>query len=171
MELICFCLFFHYLYKNKKAKKVILYLILPIVLFWSVNFFFNYNENFNSKALIFEFIFFLFVIIYYFFEKMIIVTNNSIHKSISFWICIGLFLYFAGNFFFLLFSDYTKDVKFLNNLKIIYTFVTISKDIILALAWFAHEKIETDADIIKIPEGLELDADLNFLNASNNNNS
>ena len=41
----------------------------------------------------------------------------------------------------------------------IYATVSISKDIILALAWLAHERIETDSDILTIPDEMQLDDD------------
>ena len=94
---------------------------------------------------------------------MKVVSIYPLYKSISFWICVGLFIYFTGNLFYLLFVESVKDSKLINLMKIIYATVSISKDIILALAWFAHERIETDADKIKFPDGLGLDDDLPFL--------
>ena len=50
---------------------------------------------------------------------------------------------------------------------IIYSCVTITKNIILAGAWFANEKIQTDADIIQLPENMKLDEDFSFTNTTN----
>jgi hypothetical protein len=161
-ECICFCLFFYFILQRKLAKKLVLYSILPITIFWVFNFLYYTKENFNNHTLILEFIFFIIVISYYFYEKMKIVTNNSIYKSISFWLCTGFFLYFTGNFFFLIFSNYSKSPLLLKQLKLVYAIITISKDIILALAWLADERTETDSDIIKFPNGLGLDDDLPF---------
>ncbi len=166
-ECICFCMFFYFLFKNGLAKKLVFYSIFPIAIFWGFNFLFYTKENFNNHTLILEFIFFIIVITYYFYEKMRIVTSYSLYKSISFWLCTGFFLYFTGNFFFLIFSNSTKDSAFLKQIKIIYAIITISKDLILAFAWFATERIETNADIIKIPDGLGLDDDLPFLKQTN----
>ncbi len=47
-------------------------------------------------------------------------------------------------------------------MRTVYAVVTITKDVILSLAWLAHERSETDADILKIPDGLGLDDDLPF---------
>ena len=50
---------------------------------------------------------------------------------------------------------------------LIYTIVTISKNIILGSAWIAHEKLQTDADIIQLPENMKLDDDFTFTNTTN----
>ncbi len=94
---------------------------------------------------------------------MQVVSIYPLYKSISFWLCTGLFIYFSGNLFYLLFIMSVKDQALNNLMKVIYTIVSISKDIVLSLAWFAHEPEETDASIIKIPDGLGLDDDLPFL--------
>jgi Na+-transporting NADH:ubiquinone oxidoreductase subunit NqrD len=98
---------------------------------------------------------------------MKVVTTNSLTKSVSFWLCVGLFIYFSGNFFVILFSNYSKNPALNIQFKIIYSIVVICKDIILAFAWFAHERIETDADTIKFPNGLGLDDDLPFTKTNN----
>ena len=50
---------------------------------------------------------------------------------------------------------------------LIYSVVTITKNIILAGAWFANEKLQTDADIIQLPENMKLDDDFTFTNTTN----
>ena len=114
-----------------------------------------------------EFAVFILIIIFYFYEKMKIVSSIPLLKSISFWLSVGLFIYFTGNLFFLLFITSTKDKDILNQMFIIYSCVTITKNLILASAWFAKEKIQTDADIIKLPENMKLDDDFSFTNTTN----
>ena len=98
---------------------------------------------------------------------MNIVSSIPLFKSISFWLSVGLFIYFTGNLFFLLFITSTQDKYILNQMFIIYSCVTITKNIILAGAWFANEKIQTDADIIQLPENMKLDEDFSFTNTTN----
>lgn len=50
---------------------------------------------------------------------------------------------------------------------VIYSGVTITKNIILAAAWFANERVQTDADIIQLPKNMNLDDDFTFTNATN----
>ena len=52
-------------------------------------------------------------------------------------------------------------------MQTIYSCVTIAKNIILASAWFANEKLQTDADIIQLPENMKLDDDFTFTNTTN----
>ena len=98
---------------------------------------------------------------------MNIVSSIPLFNSISFWLCVGLFIYFTGNLFYLLFITSTKDEKLQIEMQTIYSCVTIAKNIILAAAWFAHEKLQTDADIIQLPENMKLDDDFTFTNTSN----
>ncbi len=97
---------------------------------------------------------------------MNIVSRIPLLKQISFWICIGLFIYFTGNLFFLLFIP-TASSEEITQMFLIYSAVTISKNLIIAGAWFAKETVQTDADIIKIPENLNLDDDFNFTKNTN----
>ncbi|MEJ7611683.1 MAG: hypothetical protein WKF88_10940 [Ferruginibacter sp.] len=90
------------------------------------------------------------------------VSIIPLYNSISFWLCVGLFIYFTGNFFYLLFTAGIKNIEFINQMKIIYTVVTITKDIILSLAWLANESIETQEDELHIPDDLHLDDGLSF---------
>ena len=98
---------------------------------------------------------------------MNIVSSIPLFKSISFWLCVGLFIYFTGNLFFLLFITSTKDKNILNQMFLIYSCVTVTKNIILASAWFANERVTTDADIIQIPDNMNLDDDFSFTNTTN----
>ena len=50
---------------------------------------------------------------------------------------------------------------------LIYSGVTISKNIIISGAWFANERITTDADIIQLPENMNLDDDFSLTNTTN----
>jgi hypothetical protein len=100
---------------------------------------------------------------------MKIVSRIPLYKTISFWLCVGLFIYFSGNFFFLLLSTSSKDKAFISQMRTINSIVTFAKDIILALAWFAHEKIETEADIIHLPDDLGLDDGLDEMIKSSKN--
>jgi hypothetical protein len=105
----------------------------------------------------------------YFIGKMRFVSRVPIYKQISFWICVGLFIHFSGNFFYYLLITSTKDVALIMQMKVVGSIVSITKDIILSLAWFAHERVETAADIIHIPDGLDLDADLPTIRKTNPN--
>ena len=98
---------------------------------------------------------------------MNVISSVPLYKTISFWLCVGLFIFFTGNLSFLIFIRYTKDHALIDQMQLIYSFVTITKNIILAGAWFAHEKLQTEADIIQLPENMKLDDDFTFTNTTN----
>ena len=50
---------------------------------------------------------------------------------------------------------------------LIYSGVTITKDLILAASWFAKETLQTNADIIQIPDNMNLDDDFTFTKNTN----
>ena len=159
--------FFSILFQNKLIKKIIIFSIIP---FWSyciINFFVSDHDTFNNYPALVEFSVFILILIFYFYEKMMVVSSIPHFKSISFWLCVGLFIYFTGNLFFLLLLPSTTAKEILKQMFLIYTFVTITKNIILAAAWFANEKIQTDADIIQLPQNMKLDDDFTFTNTTN----
>jgi hypothetical protein len=167
IEYAMLVLFFAYIFNSKKFK---LFAYLSIVPFWLFSLY-NYYESdqkvFSNIPVITLFIILIAIILFYFYTKMKIVSIYPLYKLISFWLCVGLFIYFSGNLFYLLFIMSIKDAALNSQMKIVYTVVSITKDLILSFAWLAHERIETEADIIKIPDGLGLDDDLPFLKQTN----
>lgn len=165
VEYFLFAAFLRELYENKRAKRIISLSRIPFLLFCIVDFLIAKSPFSNSPSLI-EFLAFIVFIIYFFYEKMKVVNASPIHHSISFWICVGLFIYFTGNFFFFLFVNSSTDPEFAKQMKIVYSFVTIIKNILLCLALFAHENEGKTKDSFQLPEELKLD-DLTFTNSKN----
>ncbi len=161
-EYIMLIYFFYLLFKNTIAKRLILVSILPFLSFCIYRFLTSTSNAFDSYPSLVEFFIFILILLYFFFEKMRIVSVIPVYQSISFWLAVGLFVYFTGNFFFLLLVNSSKNIEFIKQMNIVNSIVSITKDIILALAWFAHERTETDADILTIPDGLGLDDDLPY---------
>ena len=124
-----------------KVKKVLVLSIIPFFTFATLNWFL-YKDTFSEYPLLIEFIFFILAIIYFFYEKMKSSSLLPIYNSIHFWICVGLFVYFTGNFFYILLVEYSTqasaEVK--NQLKLIYSVVTITKNLLLGLSLLASEK-------------------------------
>ncbi len=86
------------------------------------------------------------------------VIEYPLYQSISFWICVGLFIYFTGNFFFFLFITSSKDKQFIEQMRLIYMIVTIIKNIVICFAFLSNEIIETDKDKeFQIPNEIDLD--------------
>ena len=167
IEYAILVIFFSILFQNRIFKIIILFSIIP---FWSYciyNFLLSEPKTFNNYPSIVEFSVFILLIIFYFYEKMNIVSNIPLFRLISFWLCVGLFIYFTGNLFFLLFVFSTDNKEILKQMFLIYSGVTITKNLILAGAWFAKETVQTDANIIQLPENMKLDDDFTFTNTTN----
>ena len=83
-----------------------------------------------------------------------------IYQTINFWICVGLFVYFTGSFFFLLLlSNVDKmNTALKNEMKIIYCVVTIVKNFILGLALLTNEDKTNEFKEFQIPNELDFDS-------------
>jgi len=157
VELSTLSLFFFYVVQNQLIRKLILFSIFPFTVFCLANYWAS-QKNFNVYPLLVEFIFFMIVVIYYLYEKMKTEVLRPLYQSIVFWISVGLFIYFSGNFFYLIFIQSTTDKNVMNQLKIIYGIIAICKDILLSLALLANETISNDTEDLYIPEELHLDS-------------
>ena len=52
--------------------------------------------------------------------------------------------------------SYSKNQDFVVGQKIVYTIVTVSKNIILSLAFLANEPTEREQEALQVPEGVDL---------------
>ena len=94
------------------------------------------------------------------------VVMYPLSQSISFWICVGLFLYFSGSFFFFLFIKSATDAEFIVLMNSIYAFVVVIKNILLSFSLFASENPDTNDDTLNLPNDLDLD-ELSLTNPKN----
>lgn len=157
-EYCLFATFLYYLFKNNLAKKIVIFSIIPFVVISIISFFFYSKSGFSNYPSIIEFLAFIIFIIYFFYEKMNTIVEYPLYQSISFWICVGLFIYFTGNFFFFLFITSSKDKQFIDQMRLIYGIVTICKNIVICFAFLSNEKIETEGgDELHIPNEIDLD--------------
>lgn len=139
-------------------KRVILFSIIPFLLLCFYDYI-QYPNSFSKLPLLVEFLSFLVFLIYFFYEKMNTVVNFPLYLSIKFWIAVGLFLYFAGNFFFFLFVNSVHDNNSISQMLLIYRVVTITKNLLLSFAFFATEiKSENNSILPNIPEDINLDS-------------
>jgi hypothetical protein len=82
-----------------------------------------------------------------------------LYKNIYFWISVGLFFYFSGNFFYMLLVEYSPGMtdEGKSQLKIIYSAVTISKNLILGLSLLTPANPPKNDDNYLLPQDLNLD--------------
>ena len=155
-EYILLSIFFRNLYKGKNAKKtsifgVILFLIILFLIF-------KFDLNNVSSIIVIECLFLIISALYYFFEKIKNVGTIPIHHSISFWIVVGILIYASGNIFsFVYLESMTKNSENLKQLRYIYSFVTISKNIIFSLGILFGSEVIFKENSFTIPEDINLD--------------
>lgn len=154
IEYIIVGLFFFLIVKNKTIKSSLFFSIIPFLCYNFYDYFNNGSGLFGTLPTLIEFIVFIFIIIVYFFEKMNTTLDAFSQYSIHFWICVGLFVYFTGNFFYILLVENSKhsDQSIKNQLNVIYSSVTIVKNIILGLAFLNKENDEDSSPNIEFPE-------------------
>jgi len=156
LEFFIFSLFVYYSLENKFFKKIILFLNFPYlsihIFSWVV-----FKNDFSVYPFLFEFLTFIIFIIYFFYEKMKLVNNNPIYNNTEFWIFVGIFIYFTGNFFYLLFSNSNYSKQFKYQLQIVVSIVTIIKNIIFSLSFLIKETPQITNNSISYVPDLDLE--------------
>lgn len=168
VEFICLFIFICIEIQNRFRFYLLIFLF---VVFFSIFTFeqVNYSMNeFKNGSTLFEFFALIVLTIYYFYERL---SRFDIEKSIvnkTFIIIIGLFLYFTGNFFFMLLVEISKsstsEIK--SNLTVIYCSITIIKNIIIAIGLSLPEKPENPDNFIPFAGELETNTIQNTHNPS-----
>ena len=91
-------------------------------------------------------------------EKMRESTMFPIYQTISFWICVALFIYVTGNFFFITLSSPTNSPGIRQQLQLIYVFVNVVKNILYCVAFFGNEPLDSNkTDEFMFPSNINLD--------------
>jgi hypothetical protein len=125
-----------YLYiKNRIVRKILLFSSIPYVLFCTYDFIRAKEPSLAFFPLITEYLVLLPFIIYFFFEVMQENVVEPIYNKAIFWISVAFIINFSGNFFLLLSSvNSFQDEEFRYTFTIIYSSVTILKNILLCIA-------------------------------------
>jgi len=119
------------------------------------------NISLPNELSLIEFLIFISILIYFFYEKMKVFDPVPLYQSMNFWICVAMFIYFTGSFFFLIVLNNisTASVIEKNQIRIIYGFVTILKNLILVFSFiFCHSNRKDNETALNIPEELHLDS-------------
>jgi len=164
LEFVIIDLFLIYLFRNKIVKYILAFLILPFLAYNYIDYINFGNTYFGNYPTLTEFFLFIFFIIIYFYEKISIENMSPIYSTIKFWICVGLFVYFTGNFFYILLVENSKNAsqEVKNQLTIIYCVVTITKNLILGLAFLNKDEVgnegEDGSDFSNFPKDINFDS-------------
>ena len=153
-----------YLYiKNKIVRKILLVSIIPFTLFALYDFFTASKPALPFLPLIFEYLILLIFIIYFFFEVLQETVIEPIYHKSIFWISVAFILNFSGNFFLLLSSVNSFDNEaFRNTFTIIYSTVTILKNVLLCISVYIKENKNDNDSFSHIVNDPELDSFLPF---------
>lgn len=169
LEFLLISYFFHLVIANKYVKKIIRFSIIPFVLFIAIDFIKNGNGEYQNAPTLIEFLFFMGLIIYYLYERMRFSIESPVYLSSIFWLSVGLFIYFSGNFFYVLLAKTSGNhtVEIQNDLALISSTVTLLKNFVLGFALTVNEPSESQDEYeFKIPLEINLDSftPSNYLN-------
>jgi hypothetical protein len=120
-------------------------------------------NEFKNGTTIFEFFSFLILSVVYFTGKLQRVEKYDFLVSKKFWVLAGLFVYFSGNFFYMLLVEISKFTTYENkqSLTIIYCTITILKNLIISIGLSLPEKSNNPDNFLPFAEELELNTHQN----------
>lgn len=147
MEYSMLAYFFSLNTKSKIVKTLLIYSIIPFFIYCIYDFISAKQPGFAFFSLIIECLALLIVLLYIFYEKMQYSFDTPLHQTYFFWIAVAFILYFAGNFFLFLYSKNSyHDEVFKTQYTIIYSTVTIIKDIFLCISAFIKDVPKPDKE-------------------------
>ena len=157
IEFTVISFFLYYVFRKTLVKKLVLFFILPFIIYAAADYLINDRTHFNNHSNIVSALLLIAFLIYFFFEKMKTVVMYPLYQTITFWICVAFFLYFTGAFFFILFITSSTDIEFARQMNTIYGVVTITKNILLCLSLLASESVDQQiSDELHIPTEVDL---------------
>lgn len=176
-EYILLSYFFSLLIRSEIVRKILVFSNIPFLTYWLFVFINTDKSAYNNGPQLVELLFFIVVIIYYFFERMRYTVAVPLYQTLSFWISVGLFVYFSGVFFYILLVEtyFSKSPsadrdRILNELKMISCSVVILKNLILGFAVTVKETGEEAEEYnFNIPLDMDLDSFESFTPKNNLN--
>lgn len=135
--------FFSLYIKNEIVIKVLLYTTIVYILFCIYDFVKEKVPGIPFVPFTVEHILLLSFIVYYFFEIMKEPITEPIYQRAIFWISVAFIINSSGNFFLFLYAKNTyNDEFFRKQYTIIYTTVTVIKNLLLCISILINEKHE-----------------------------
>lgn len=144
----CFLsLFYYYVLKVAIRKWFFLISAALFVLYSILDFYSSKPGEFSFIPLVIECFFFIIVIIYFMYEKVQYNISSPIYYLPGFWISVAFLIYFSGNFFLFVFSkSMFKDPDFKTEYTLIYSTITIIKNIFLCAGIITNSNLPTVND-------------------------
>jgi len=129
--------------RNTLVKKAILFSQLGFLLFCIYDYFIAKTPGLPFVPASIGHILLLIFIVYFFFEIMQEMVVEPIYHKAAFWISVAFIINSSGNFFLFLYSKNSyNDEIFKKQYTIIYTTVTVIKNLILCISILIKEKQE-----------------------------
>ena len=151
--------FFSLYIRNKFVKSLIFFSIAIYFVFCLVSYFTAKVPEMPFVPFTVEHISLLILLIYYFFEVMQESVVEPIYQKAIFWISVAFIINSAGNFFLFLYSKNSyNDDAFKKQYTLIYTTITVLKNLLLCIAISMKEKPDS------LPQTNFLDVDLDSFN-------
>jgi len=155
---------FHLYIKNNFLRKLILYSPIIFILFCIFVFSREKIPGMPFLPISVAHITLLCLILYYLFEVMQETVLEPIYQKAIFWISVAFIINSAGNFFLFLYSknSFNDDPNFKRQYTIIYTTVTVIKNMLLCISILIKETPKNESDKVTF------DVDLDSFNPSHN---
>ena len=136
LEFYIISFFYIQAYKKPLFKWISVSLALIFLLFLLFTSSFNNNQIFNSTTTLIQFLFLILFSLFYLFDYLDNVELIPLTSNPYFFITISLLFYFAGNFFYILLVNNSKEAEEHVQLYLIlsYSIVSIVKNILLSIS-------------------------------------
>lgn len=144
LEFTLLTYFFSLYIQNKLVKKILLFSPIIFLLFCIYDFSVEKIPGIPFLPVTVAHITLLCFIIYYFFEVMQDLVVEPIYQKAIFWISVAFIINSSGNFFLFLYAQFSYNVDIFKTPQytIIYTSVTILKNLLLCISILIKEKKE-----------------------------
>jgi hypothetical protein len=158
-EYVLITSFLYFSFINNKVKYLLITLLPIFILYYIYDYFKNGNSTFGNIPTIIEFLIFIFFIIIFFYESIQENFQIVLYKKINFWLCVGFLFYTSGNFFYILLVEkfFNAQLSVKNQLILIYSIVTIIKNIIFSLSFLVKETPQITNNSISYAPDLDLE--------------
>ena len=158
LEFLLICIFYQSIFKSKKIKIFLIISPVVFILFSIYHFTLSSKTEFDFAPLVTECLFFTVVILYYFYERIMYNFSTPLFQLPSFWISVAFLIYFSGNFFLFLFSKIIEnDPGFADQYTLIYSSITIIKNILLCTALIVNKNLVETKNISSIIPNLNIE--------------
>lgn len=139
LEYAFFAFFFWYNVKNKKIRRIIVYLSIGFFIFQIIYVFGSQLSRLDSVPIGIETIVILAYIFYFFYEFSQNLSANYVYNHYCFWISVGVLIYLGGSFFFYILINHLTDdqVTAFGNLTFL---AEIIKNVLFATAIFIYSR-------------------------------